>query len=202
MPAVRVYGYSGKQNPICFLRNWNLESEPTVKTETETYDDLAKFLGRYVLAFQGLERNLDAIIELAFCFKFFGRMKNLTSLIRNRQKIEVVRSIVVEAIEKRGNGDQKMFLEERFRPAIKKLMAEGERRNRLLHATFIYELAEHGGDVLMGKAKPSPKGLKLYTEALSDEYQESVISEVADLCWEFGLVVTQLRQWSSLFEED
>ena len=70
-----------------------------MKIEAEIYYDLEKFLGRYVVVFQRLERNLDTIIELAFRFQFFRRLKNLISRMSNREKIAVVRSIVVEAFE-------------------------------------------------------------------------------------------------------
>ncbi len=155
-------------------------------------DNLYNFIGQYVLAFQYIEGELDKILLLVIGHDRWHVGQCIIAKLSNRDKIDAVLSIVSSSEIALKNGEWI----KKFETLISRVKKEGERRNKILHSQYIYDLFEASAPPLRSKLKTTKKGIAFDREYLDSSTTDVILKEIFDLAVEMSLAHVQLVHWS------
>jgi hypothetical protein len=157
-------------------------------------DRLYLFIGKYVIGFQWLESKIDEIFHLSDGHTDYE--KRLAWLARQRisDKSKKLRSLVLSNCP-----FQTASIEgwnERFESVMDRIDSECIRRNALLHSSYLFDFLVIGQPIIqthLEKKRMDETGFNLNQDCLTEEKQEEILIELANLSVDFGFCCTQLR---------
>jgi hypothetical protein len=168
------------------------EDNPKEKAEIER---LFHFIGAYVVFFQDVEAKLDEIIQLAVGLDRWHVSHSVTALLSNSQKIDLVQSVVHRS-EVADDSERQQKWVKAFDEVIQRLRTEAARRNRIVHSLYIFDFMKVGAPPLRSKRKRKVDAVSFDQEYVDASFISKATSDVAELSFDIGMVVVQLRHWS------
>jgi hypothetical protein len=155
---------------------------------------LFQFIGAYVVAFQDIEAKLDQIIALAIGLDRWHISNAVVALLSNAQKIDLVQGIVQSSAIADGDPFRIDWLAS-FDKVTKRLKEEATRRNKIVHSLYIFDFMEIGAPPIRSKRKRKRGEVDLDQEPIDTEFIASATQQVAELSFDLGMALTQLRHW-------
>jgi hypothetical protein len=160
---------------------------------TEEMTRLFRFIGTYVVGFQDIEAKLDQIIALAIGLDRWHISHAVISYLSHAQKIDLIQNIVQSS----AIADEDPFRTDwlaSFEKLFQRLKQEATRRNKIVHSLYIFDFLEIGAPPIRSKRKR--RRVELDQEAIDTAFIASATQQVAELSFDFGVALTQLRHWS------
>lgn len=184
-----------EQNPA--LKN--MPTEPPVLDEGEQEEKaeierLFRFIGMYMVVFQDVESKLDQIIQLAIGLDRRHVSHGIIALLSNSQKIDLVQSIVHSSEIADGSPAQEAWVTS-FDEVMQRLRAEATRRNKTVHSLYIFDFMKIGQPPVRSKRTRKKSGALFDQEHVDAAYISKATSDVAELSFDVGMVLVQLRHW-------
>jgi len=172
----------------------------STETETETESDWARdsdpiftFLGLYLATFQWIENQLDQIILMAEGFDQWSKTQIKLAKMDNRSKVDAMASAAVDESRFPLIGSIDGW-PQRVETVRERLHEERRRRNRIMHSQYLMEGVEHGFPVIRSIRTRGGNQEPFDQEELSRPRMDAILTEMAHLGWDVGLITVQLRQ--------
>ncbi|MGD0185210.1 MAG: hypothetical protein ABSC25_08155 [Roseiarcus sp.] len=156
---------------------------------------LFQFIGTYVVLFQDIEAKLDQIIMIAIGHDRPHVSEGVVSLLSHAQKIDLIHAIVRSSAIANGDPFRAEWLAS-FEDVIQRLKAEATRRNKIVHSAYILDFMEIGAPPLRSKRKRKRGDFDFDQEDIDAKFIGRATSELAELSFDVGMALTQLRHWS------
>jgi hypothetical protein len=167
------------------------KEEQQEKAEVER---LFHFIGMYVVVFQDVESKLDQIIQLAIGLDRRHVSHGVIALLSNSQKIDLCQLIVHSSEIADGSPAQEAWVTS-FDEVMQRLRAEAARRNKIVHSLYIFDFMKIGHPPMRSKRTRKKNGTSFDQEHVDAAYISKATSDVAELSFDVGMALVQLRHW-------
>jgi hypothetical protein len=149
------------------------------------------FIGIYVVSFQWFEDKMDQTFILG---KGVRNSKTTLDWLVKKTFSSKIKAFHEFAMDDNffHRAPQKDWYDE-FDIIMKKLDVERNRRNGLLHSTFIFDFLAIGQPVISNEVSKQNGVAKVYNNELSVENRDGILKELADLSVDFSMACLQLR---------
>ncbi|WP_417465333.1 hypothetical protein [Kordiimonas sp.] len=171
------------------------------KLEEQASSVTSKFLGDYICSFQWIENRLDQIIHLSLGNKYWFFTKIVLAEMSNASKVRSVRALVNNALLNTQDKSQKEWLLH-FNSVMKRVTAEAETRNQLVHGQYDYTGTKHGLPVMMFYGRVGKEGITDKSRPMSEEVRKRHLVMLMKLCADLGAIHKQLTHWAPKIFED
>lgn len=166
--------------------------DPKISAEIAS---LCQFIGTYVVVFQDIESKLDQIIALAIGLERWHVSQGVLSFLSHAQKIELVLSTLQSSALADGDPIHAEWLAS-FEKLIQRLKEEATRRNKIVHSLYLFDFMDIGGPPIRSKKRRKRGEVGLDQEPIDPAFIASATSRVAELVFDLGMALVQLRHWS------
>lgn len=164
------------------------------KTSAEIAN-LCQFIGTYIVVFQDIEAKLDQIISLAIGLERWHVSQNVLSFLSHVQKIEFVQNTLQSSALADGDPIYAEWLAH-FDKLVQQLKEEATRRNKIVHSLYLFDFMDIGEPPIRSKKRRKRGEVGLDQEPMDAAFIASVTSHVAELVFDLGMALVQLRHWS------
>ena len=157
----------------------------------EQAERLYAFIGKYVISIQWFESKIDELFLLAKGHDKWSETQAWLAGLFFKNKIRRFHNLAL------ADGRPMLHDTEDWTRKItnlrRRLDAERERRNGILHAQFLFDFLAIGHPVLRSRIKDDHGAPEFDQEYLSPERCDEILTEVAQLAFEFGITVKSVR---------
>ncbi|GIK49896.1 MAG: hypothetical protein BroJett013_25930 [Alphaproteobacteria bacterium] len=154
-------------------------------------EQLFAFVGRYLIGFQWMEGKLDEIILLGRGHENWADTQRVLAARTNEAKVEMVRELIFGQTVFRKVTIDGWY--EHVDLLIARLHSERQRRNDLLHASFLFDLIALGGPVIAISRRRGADHTERFSEdGLTDDRQGEILAAIGDLADNVARLHTQL----------
>ena len=152
------------------------------------------FVGFFVSTFQMIEAKFDEIILICVGAEKWHIGQSVVSVLSNREKIEFVHSMVMSSAISDGTTRQREWLVA-FEKIIQRVKELGDRRNKIVHSTYLFDFMKIGHPPLRSKRRKRRGKIEFDREHFDLVSMNKMADELLELAFDVGLMKTQLMNW-------
>lgn len=164
----------------------------------EQHNALVKAIGKYIILFQQLEAKIDTIF-LLFSRDSFSFGQIIRSQLSNREKIEAISTYVNENISSHKDEFSIDWLKG-FNDLIGRIKSISERRNKIVHSTYLYDFLNIGHPIMISNKKLKRSELKFDNEDFNPKDFDEYIYSISSAYYEMNFIHVQLIHWIDRFK--
>lgn len=162
--------------------------------DSDAYEKLSLFIGRYILTFQYVESKIDQMLLLATDLNRWHVGQTLLARMGYRQKVDALSAIVHSSKIARGTEHQRAWTES-FDRLVKRLQDEGTRRNDIVHSLHMFEFVKIGAPVLRSRRSSNSKGFTVRNVEVDETEFDKIMAQIAMLFIDANFAHVQLVHW-------